>query len=279
MPKLCYLCGNPINSLGLSCSKQGRLVPRLMAVVVFKYVHKYFDTPSFKRWGLILLLGVGWTWWFPSNKKNKIKVTVCNFWCWVIKGISAFPSFSLLDHLFWETSAARSWGHRLPRGPHGEEPRTLFSSQEGIEASCWQPCKWASKWILRSQSSLHSDDCSHGQHLTYNLMRSFNQNRRLSVPKFWLTETVRLINAYYSKYLLLRVLCYIRTSLMAQTVYPLEKEMATHSSVLAWKIPCTEEPGGLQSMGSQRVRHDWVTNPFTSLSYILYIFLILYTVT
>ena len=60
---------------------------------------------------------------------------------------------------------------------------------------------------------------------------------------------------------------------MAQTVKPLptrwetrvqslgqedllEKEMATHSSTLAWKIPWTEEPGGLQSMGSQRVRHD-----------------------
>ena len=37
---------------------------------------------------------------------------------------------------------------------------------------------------------------------------------------------------------------------------PLEKEMATHSSTLAWKIPWTEEPGGLQSMGSQKVRHD-----------------------
>ena len=37
---------------------------------------------------------------------------------------------------------------------------------------------------------------------------------------------------------------------------PLEKEMATHSSFLAWKIPWTEEPGGLQSVGSQRVRHD-----------------------
>ena len=36
----------------------------------------------------------------------------------------------------------------------------------------------------------------------------------------------------------------------------LEKEMATHSSILAWKIPWTEEPGGLQSMGSQRVGHD-----------------------
>ena len=37
---------------------------------------------------------------------------------------------------------------------------------------------------------------------------------------------------------------------------PLEKEMATHSSILAWKIPRTEEPGRLQSMGSQRVEHD-----------------------
>ena len=40
---------------------------------------------------------------------------------------------------------------------------------------------------------------------------------------------------------------------------PLEKEMATYSSILAWKIPWTEEPGGLPSMGSQRVRHDWAT--------------------
>ena len=36
----------------------------------------------------------------------------------------------------------------------------------------------------------------------------------------------------------------------------LEKEMATHSSILAWKTPRMEEPGGLQCMGSQRVRHD-----------------------
>ena len=38
--------------------------------------------------------------------------------------------------------------------------------------------------------------------------------------------------------------------------YPLEKEMATHSSILAWKIPWTEDPGELQSMGSQSVGHD-----------------------
>ena len=37
---------------------------------------------------------------------------------------------------------------------------------------------------------------------------------------------------------------------------PLEKEMATHSSILAWRIPWTEDPGGLQSIGLQRVRHN-----------------------
>ena len=68
-----------------------------------------------------------------------------------------------------------------------------------------------------------------------------------------------------------------RASLVAQTVKhlpttgetqvqslgqedPLEKKMATHSSVLAWKIPWTEEPGRLQSMGSQRIGHDWATS-------------------
>ena len=40
----------------------------------------------------------------------------------------------------------------------------------------------------------------------------------------------------------------------------LEKGMATHSRILAWKIPWTEEPGGLQSRGLQKVRHNWVTN-------------------
>ena len=41
---------------------------------------------------------------------------------------------------------------------------------------------------------------------------------------------------------------------------PLEKEMAIHSSTIAWKIPWTEEPGRLQSMWSQRVGHDWATS-------------------
>jgi len=44
----------------------------------------------------------------------------------------------------------------------------------------------------------------------------------------------------------------------------LEKEMATHSNILAWEISWTEEPGRLQSMGLQRVRHDWATHKDSS---------------
>ena len=74
--------------------------------------------------------------------------------------------------------------------------------------------------------------------------------------------------------------CSIQTSLGAQLVKnlpaiqetqvqsvgqkdPLEKGMATHSSILTWKIPWTEEPGGLPSIGSHRVRQDWATNTLT----------------
>ena len=50
---------------------------------------------------------------------------------------------------------------------------------------------------------------------------------------------------------------------------PLEKEMVAHSGILAWEIPWTEESGGLQSMGSERVGRDWETNTFTSFFHII----------
>ena len=51
-----------------------------------------------------------------------------------------------------------------------------------------------------------------------------------------------------------------RLTLYSFIVYSLEKAMAPHSSTLAWKVPWMEEPGGLQSIGSLRVGHDWVTS-------------------
>ena len=50
---------------------------------------------------------------------------------------------------------------------------------------------------------------------------------------------------------------------------PLEKEMATHYSILAWGIPWTKEPAGLQSMGSQRVRHDLATKQQQQKNYLI----------
>ena len=58
---------------------------------------------------------------------------------------------------------------------------------------------------------------------------------------------------------------------------PLEKKMTPHSSTLAWKIPWTEEPGRLQSMGSQRVGHDWVTSlHFRKMTKLFLIFITLF---
>ena len=50
---------------------------------------------------------------------------------------------------------------------------------------------------------------------------------------------------------------------------PLEEEITTHSSILAWRIPRTEEPGGLELMGLQRAGHDWVPNTHTHDPHIL----------
>ena len=53
---------------------------------------------------------------------------------------------------------------------------------------------------------------------------------------------------------------------------PLEKGKATHSSILAWRVPWTEEPGGLQSMGLQRVRHRLSDFHFTPSSFLTFIY-------
>ena len=70
----------------------------------------------------------------------------------------------------------------------------------------------------------------------------------VSVKKIYYAIFLKLC-AYYSYSIFVYLLYYV-----------LEKAMAPHSSTLAWKIPWTEEPGGLQSMGWQRVGHDWVTS-------------------
>ena len=55
---------------------------------------------------------------------------------------------------------------------------------------------------------------------------------------------------------------------------PPEKEMATHSSILAWEIPWTEEPGGRESMGSQKVGHDSMTNTHWAVRLFFWLFVL-----
>ena len=101
----------------------------------------------------------------------------------------------------------------------------------------------------------------------------------LDIWQTWLCRIVAVSFSYLfsSKVLFHKLLLYAQTSLVAQTVKrlstmretqvwslgwedPLEKEMAIHSSSIAWKIPWTEELGRLQSMGLERVGHDWATS-------------------
>ena len=82
----------------------------------------------------------------------------------------------------------------------------------------------------------------------------------------WLSgKAVFLINAFSGAFLVSRTVKNLPTMLetLVQSVGqedPLQKGMATHSSILAWRIPWTEEPGGLQSLRLQRIGHEWVTN-------------------
>ena len=81
------------------------------------------------------------------------------------------------------------------------------------------------------------------------LQESFQRRYLLLTMSLLVAQTVKNPPAMQETW----VLCLVWEDL-------LEKEMGIHSSILAWRIPWTEKPGGLQSMGSKRIGHDWVTN-------------------
>ena len=108
------------------------------------------------------------------------------------------------------------------------------------------PC---SPWTLKSLLQHHSSKASI-------LRRSAFFTVQLSHPYMTTGKTIALTRrTFVGK--VMSLLFNMLPSLV------MEKAMATHSSTLAWKIPQTEEPGRLQSMGSQRVGHDWETSLFT----------------
>ena len=120
--------------------------------------------------------------------------------------------------------------------------------------TCRQPHDWTWKQI-HPQLNPEIDGCSASQHLDCSIMTNPEPEDLTWIPglcKAWDNRCCfRSLNG---------VICKISRKLI-QSLYPwLEKTMAPHSSTLAWKIPWTEEPGRLQSMGSPRVGHDWVTS-------------------
>ena len=89
---------------------------------------------------------------------------------------------------------------------------------------------------------------------------------------FWLTS-ICTISSRSSTLLQLTQMCSFYSWVIFHYIYvpcigedPLENKMATHSSILAWRIPWREEPLGLHSIGSQNVGHDWAANTFTIIS-------------
>ena len=129
------------------------------------------------------------------------------------------------------------WGnHPSGSSVHGILPARIL---EWVAISYLRRCSWSRDWTQVSCVSLHwqSDSLplSHlGSHKPYASLVAQRLKRLPAMRETWVQ------------------------SLGWED--PLEKEMATHSSILAWIIPWTEEPGGLQSMGSQRVRHNWATS-------------------
>ena len=93
-------------------------------------------------------------------------------------------------------------------------------------------------------TSVESKDCSVSHCISYFLIGLFSDISYFQLFASLVAQTVKCLPAMWETWV---------RSLGQED--PLEKEMATHSSTLAWKIPWTEEPGRLQSMGSQRVRH------------------------
>ena len=102
-------------------------------------------------------------------------------------------------------------------------------------------------------------------HMAYSILELWlNQENMWDCPGF---KLCRSLNVRFGASLVAQRLKCLPGMQETQVWYlgwedPLEKEMTTHSSTLAWRIPWREAPGGLQSMGSQRVGHDWATLPW-----------------
>ena len=108
-----------------------------------------------------------------------------------------------------------------------------------------------------------NDFCKEYQGYTLGKGQSLSNYKRMILDLYWIKEFTQ--NGWDLHVLVAQIVKNLPATKETQVQSlvqedPLEKGMATHSNILAWRIPWTEEPGRLQSMGSQRVGHDWVTS-------------------
>ena len=134
---------------------------------------------------------------------------------------------------------------------HREMDDLYFLVREKIKAKrrphLYTPATWSAHTL-----QLHA-------HTLHNHLHIWGNQYKISISRWWqislVAQTVKCLPAMQETQV---------QSLGWED--PLEKEMATHSSTLSWKIPWTQEPGRLHCMGLQRVRYDWATSLSLSLS-------------
>ena len=124
-------------------------------------------------------------------------------------------------------------------------PTSIFPSIKDFSNESVLCIRWPEYWGFSFRTSPSND---------YSGLISFKVDQ---LDLFAVQGTLKsLLQHHSSKASILRCSAFLIVQLLHPYFHALEKEMATHSSVLAWRIPGMEEPGGLTSMGSHRVRHD-----------------------
>ena len=174
-------------------------------------------------------------------------------------------SFYLYHSLIYSQFSSVLFSHSVlpdslqPHGPQQARP-PCPSPTPGVYPN-WCPLSWWCYPIILS-SVISFSPCP-----VFPRIRIFSNELALRIrwPKYWSFSFSISPSSEYSGLISFRIDCFARSlgSLKKHWTWSLEKEMATHSSILTWIIPWTEEPGGLQFIGSQRVRHEWATNTFT----------------
>ena len=162
----------------------------------------------------------------------------------------------------WAASVSLPNAHPFSTTRSLPRPNSLWAplASSGCQDFCLKVLSAATRQLFNHSGALaHAVD----QMETINIFKVAHQKK-----KFGLQDTVILYVSLVARTVKnLPAIQETWVQSLGWEIDPLEKEMATHSSILAWKVPCTEEPAGLQSMGSQRVRYNWATKhkaPFMS---------------